>query len=231
MKIRSVFIASGSGSVGGATLSRNKGGMYLRTRSIPTNPNTPRQQAVRAILGQLASRWTNILTPAQRAAWNLYAQNVTVTNPLGEAIQLSGQQHFIRSNVPAMQAEIDPIDSGPTIYNLGEFTAPSNLVLSMSLTSITVDLTDTDDWASENGSFILFYQGRPQGAGTSFFKGPFRFCGSIEGDTEVQPTLFETTKPPFVLTTGNQGWVRAQVLRADGRLSQSVIIGPKTVVA
>ena len=43
-----------SGSIGGATWSHNSSGAYIRARSIPVNPNTDRQNAVRVAVRNLA---------------------------------------------------------------------------------------------------------------------------------------------------------------------------------
>ncbi len=74
MIFTSPLIEAGSGSVAGLTFSRNKGGNYLRGRAIPTNPNSPLQQAVRSIMSQLTANWLNVLTAIQRVAWETYAE-------------------------------------------------------------------------------------------------------------------------------------------------------------
>lgn len=93
-----------SGSIGGQTFSHNKGGPYVRTRAIPTNPNSPRQQAVRVILGTLASAWSNILTDAQRASWNVYADANTILNALGQSIKLTGLAWYLRCGARLLDA-------------------------------------------------------------------------------------------------------------------------------
>ena len=110
MLFKSALITQASGSIGGMTASRNKGGAYFRARALPTNPNTPEQQAVRGYLGTLANLWTNVLTPANRVLWDFYAFNVPVINAVGDSIQLTGQQMYIRANVPRLQAGLPRVD-------------------------------------------------------------------------------------------------------------------------
>lgn len=86
-----------SGSVGNTVYSRNKGGSYVRTRAIPTNPNTARQQTVRTQFQSLSSNWST-LTVAQRALWEAYAEAHPVPNRLGQMIVLSGLAMFLRLN-------------------------------------------------------------------------------------------------------------------------------------
>ncbi|KKM06452.1 hypothetical protein LCGC14_1743870, partial [marine sediment metagenome] len=47
MLFKSGLITQGSGSIGGLTASHNRGGMYFRARTIPTNPATSFQTVVR----------------------------------------------------------------------------------------------------------------------------------------------------------------------------------------
>ena len=47
MLFRGTHLTDASGSLSGVTYSHNRGGAYTRNRSIPVNPNTVQQQAVR----------------------------------------------------------------------------------------------------------------------------------------------------------------------------------------
>lgn len=86
-----------SGSKGGTTYSHNKGGYYDRLRSVPTNPNSPRQQATRNILATQSAAW-KLLTPAQQAAWNAYGELHSIKDSLGQDILIAGQNWFCRIN-------------------------------------------------------------------------------------------------------------------------------------
>jgi hypothetical protein len=229
MKISSAMISKGSGSVAGLTLSRNRGGMYFRQRSMPTNPNTTLQVAIRSALGQLAGQWSSVLTSAEREAWNLYGANVAVLDALGETIYLTGQQQFIRSNVPRIQAGLSIITAGPTTFTLGDFSSPTNYAATTDGTTISFDVTSTDDWANEAGANMLVYQGKVVGPGKGFFKGPFRYLDKLAGSAVTPPTEFSSTDPVYALSEDNLVWTRVQVSRADGRLSQSLILGPATI--
>ncbi len=110
--------AAVSGSIGGTTFSHNKGGAYVRNRSIPTNPDTLPQQNIRAILSAQSQSWAD-RTDAERAAWEGWATQNPVTNALGNSINLSGHQAYIklRSRLAlALQTLIDvpPIINAPT---------------------------------------------------------------------------------------------------------------------
>jgi len=229
MLIKSALITQGSGSLGGVTLSRNRGGMYLRARAIPTDPNSTQQALIRGYLATLVNRWTNVLTAANRDAWNLYADNVTVIGPLGDPINLSGQQHFIRSNVPRMQAGATVVDAGPTTYDLGSFGAVS-IVSATAPAVVSVAFDDTDAWVDEDDSWLLSYASRGLNPTINFFRGPYQLMGTLEGDSVTPPTTPVVQASPFTITAGQFQYYRFRVTRADGRLSNQLFVGPETVV-
>ncbi len=98
MKFQSQIITAGSGSIGGTTYGHNKGGMYMRGRGIPYNPNSARQQATRGHFAFYANNWSTSLTQAQRDLWNAYAQTHTVKGPFGEDVYINGISWFIMFN-------------------------------------------------------------------------------------------------------------------------------------
>lgn len=64
-----------SGKMGGLVFARNKGGAYVRQYAIPINPNTVAQVNARALFGASVANWHS-LTPAQKANWENYAQQI-----------------------------------------------------------------------------------------------------------------------------------------------------------
>lgn len=78
-----------SGKLNGTVFSRNKGGHYMRSKSMPSNPRTSFQSAVRARFGAIAQLW-GALTEAQRDAWRAIASEFPYTNRLGDTKTLSG---------------------------------------------------------------------------------------------------------------------------------------------
>ena len=89
-----------SGRVGGTIFSHNQGGMYMRNGSVPTNPQTPAQMAIRAFQAANATAWKG-LTDVGRDAWNSWAASeaaAAALNRLGATNQISGQNAFVRLN-------------------------------------------------------------------------------------------------------------------------------------
>lgn len=214
------IIAAASGSVGGLTFSRNRGGAYIRVRAVPVDPGSAEQIVVRNALTTLVTRWGDVLTPAQRELWDVYATNVPVTNALGNEIFLTGINHYTRSNVPRIQAAVGIVDAAPTVFNLGSFTPPTLAIAPPLALSTTFD--DTDEWANEDGGFMLIYGSRPQAPSLNFFKGPYRFTETVEGDAITPPSSPQIGTLPFAFATGQQGFFFTRVSRADGRLSSLI---------
>lgn len=103
-----------SGSIGGCTWSRNKGGQYLRQRTVPTNPNSIAQQAVRTAFAQASSDWSATLTNSQRTMWNNWAASNPVVDTLGQSIQLSGQQAYVRFSARLLQCGMASVSTPPS---------------------------------------------------------------------------------------------------------------------
>lgn len=229
MLFSSPVYSAASGSIAGLVYSHNRAGMYTRARSTPTNPNSQRQRIVRVTLARLGNYWGQILTQGQRDAWALYGDNVEMSNRLGAAIFLTGQNHFVRLNVVRLQAGISILEAAPTIFDLGTFTAPTVLGVSDFGNDFTIAYTNTDAWANGVGGFMIVYSGRPIGPGRAFFGGPYRYVGNIVGDP-VPPTSPDTFLQVWQQDAGNLMWIRIRVIQVDGRMSGPVILGPTTII-
>jgi len=229
MLFQSPVYSKASGSIAGLTYSHNRGGMYTRSRSMPTDPGTSLQQTVRSAMTSLAPYWGSDLSQAQRNGWDSYAAAVAMTNRLGETVYLTGQQHFLRCNVSRIQASMVVLDDAPTVYDLGTYTAP---ILSAADTTpqIDIDFNNADAWAIAVGGQMLVYVGHDQGAGRKFYKGPWRYAGKISGAVSP-PSSPATIASPYSLAEDNVVWVQIRVIQVDGRLSSAVIIGPTTIEA
>src|SRR5687768_5863776 len=86
-----------SGSMAGSTSSRNRFGQYRRSRSIPVNPSSSFQAAVRARMQTNADAWRSI-TAAQREGWNDLGNQIVRTNSLGQYYTLTGFMAYVSIN-------------------------------------------------------------------------------------------------------------------------------------
>jgi hypothetical protein len=209
-----------SGSIGGTVWSRNRFGAYIRNRSVPVNPNTDRQVVVRNIVRALTIAWQNTLTTNQRDAWDTYAANVTWLNKLGQSVNLTGLNHYIRSNTPRLQSGSARVDPAPLVFNLATAELELGVTASEATQQASVVFDDTAAWANETGGHQYVYGGLPQNGGIKFFGGPWRLIGVIDGDDITPPATPDVADYPFPFGEGQRLWVRTRVSRLDGRLSE-----------
>jgi len=218
MRFKSLVLAQASGSTGGLTYSHNAGGMYVRQRTVPTDPNTVAQATIRAIVASLVNHWVNTLTADQRTAWNTYATNVPLNDVFGDPRERSGINHYVRSNTPRLQGAQTRIDDGPTIFDLGEFTSPTFAILAAT-NKVEVTFNDNDDWVSEDNAILLIWGSRPKNPTINFFKGPYKNMQGIPGSSGAPPASPVEVGIPYAFIVGQKGFLRCNVSRADGRLS------------
>jgi hypothetical protein len=157
-----------SGSVAGVVAGHNKGGQYLRNRSIPTNPNSSRQQTVRSAFATAALTWGN-LTSGQRAAWEAYASQTPVLNRLGESITVSGFNMFVRTNAYLQGLGIALVTAAPLTPGLSSIGTPTAIGLSVASGASLV--TTNADAGVTLGSLMQY--GPPVSPGVTFYGGPY----------------------------------------------------------
>lgn len=219
MLIKSQVIADGSGSIAGLTISRNRGGIYLRARVVPVNPATAAQTAVRTALATLAARWSSTITSVQRDGWDLYALNVPLPGPLGDPRNVGGLGMYIRTNIATSLLGLVPEDTAPAIFNLGTFT-PFTLPTAVSgTTTVGFAFDNTDEWANEDDAYLAVFAARPVSPAVNYFTGPYQFAGFIAGDALIAPTSPAAIVSPFPFLAAQKIHFRGVILRADGRYS------------
>jgi len=209
-----------SGSMAGNTFARNRSGNYVRARTKPVNPNSALQQTVRAALTTLTARWSQTLTANQRTAWNLYAASVSMKNKLSETINLTGFNHYLRSNIILLQSSLTLVDDGPTVFELPEKDPSFAITAAEGTQLISVTFDDSLPWANEDDAHMIKFQGQPQNAQRNFFAGPWRLMGTIAGNSGTPPTTPDDEAIVFAISELQRVWVYARIIRADGRLSE-----------
>ena len=217
MRFKSGMMSSSSGSLGGLVFSHNAGGQYVRARVTPTNPGTIYQTTVRQIVASLVNLWANVLTQAQRDAWDVYAGNVPLPDVFGDPRYRSGINHYVRSNTPRLQFGVARIDVAPGIFDVGEYTLPVVTAQEAGQT-LTTAFTDADDWTSEDGAALLSWCSRPQNPSILFFKGPYRAQNIVLGNSVTPPTNPDIHSAPFNFVEGQKLFTKYNVIRSDGRL-------------
>jgi len=118
MKIRYGTLAgAASGSLGNMTASHNRGGPYLRMRTMPTKVVSEFTTEVRNIMAACSQAW-GALTDAQQAAWNTWCQTHPITDSLGDKRVLYGAQGYTQLNARILKAgdaaiSLPPISAAP----------------------------------------------------------------------------------------------------------------------
>ncbi|MCH8478817.1 MAG: hypothetical protein LAT56_12865 [Wenzhouxiangella sp.] len=214
------LIAEIRGSVGGATFARNRGGQYVRNRSIPLNPQSTRQVAVRQQFGNLSNLWSTTLTPTQRTAWSTYAANVPLPNALGEDRNVSGINMFSRGNALLQDTGGTLALDGPEVFTQGPSFTPTITIDAGDDELTVVDLGGYDPAASGVVG-LLIAQSLPQQPGVNFYKSPFR---KVSGTTiATLAGVPEDVPLAFPVAAGQAVFIRTAVVTADGRVGVPVI--------
>lgn len=227
MKFKSAILTQVSGSIGGATYSHNRGGLYIRARTIPVNPSTPGQVAVRAYFASMVAIWANTLTDAQRTAWTLYAANTPLTDTLGDPLVLTGQQMYVRCNTARLRAGLARVDDGPTTFGQAEV----NGLVFTSMTDPTAGILaydNTDPWAVADGGGLIVQVGRPVGPAVNFFKGPYVFAEMLPGAV-IPPTSPFAFTSPTVYATDQKCFIRVRTSDVEGRLSAAQYFSTRVI--
>lgn len=195
--IKSNILSAVSGSMNGITFARNAGGAYIRNRSVPVNPGTDRQDAVRTALTSIASTWKYNLTQAQREAWRNFGANTQVQNRIGETITLSGIAAFQRVNLFRVSTLGQAIVMDAPAVNR---PAPPPSFVSATVTNDagTVEIVVTNNAAGTTNYSIAYYVSGPLSEGIRFYRGPYITLGTIAATaatvdipTAIDGTIYE----------------------------------------
>lgn len=103
------------GKTGGAVYSKNKGGAYRKRRTVPSNPQTAAQIAVRSKISTLSQAWKS-LTSEQQAAWQAATPQFQYINNLGQLQSYTAQALFmaLNSSIRAANPSASLLTSPPT---------------------------------------------------------------------------------------------------------------------
>lgn len=182
-----------SGSIAGNVYSHNKGGSYVRRKTIPTNPGTVRQQTVRGRLADFAQRWGQ-LTSDQRQGWNDYAATHPIIDRQGSSMNISGESMFVRLNAQASVAGWPAVDDAPGFLTPHATELASIVVTAINATTATVAFTSSPCSANEKLELLL---GPAQGPGQNKGLGSARHASTsaISASSPVTMTLSPVMTP------------------------------------
>jgi hypothetical protein len=204
----------------GTVFSHNRGGAYMRGRTMPVNPNTELQAISRENLTAAANFWKDNLTDPQRQAWATYADGTPVVNRVGDQRTLSGQQMFVRSATARLSAGVPIVGEGPTATGGGPMPTES-VVLTLGITDGLEGTFEIVEPAV--GTVIAVYLGRPVSPSRTPAHESERFVAAVAVDESDFPVLVATSALPWDFTVGQKTRLRAVALQGDGRTSGDFI--------
>lgn len=120
------------GKTGGAVYSKNKGGAYRKRRTVPSNPQTAAQIAVRSKISTLSQAWKT-LTSEQQAAWQAATPQFQYINNLGQLQSYTAQALFmaLNSSIRAANPAASLLTSPPAPASITN-VVPSTLSVTLS---------------------------------------------------------------------------------------------------
>lgn len=215
-----------SGSLAGTTVSHNRGGAYMRTKVVPTNPQTPAQTGVRNEFGFLSSNWRN-LTAAERLQWNAVTTQFKRKDTLGNIHTLSGINLYKGLNQALFVAGqsllvAPPVPAGATNINTAS--------VAISAGGSTMVLTHAPT-PTPAGNTIVVYATAPLSPGISFVKNQLRKITTIPAATATGESLQAAYVAKFGATILGQkiGFGFKAVNNTTGE--QSVMLQVSAIVA
>lgn len=202
------IIAEARGKLNGTVFSRNTYGAYMREKVTPANPNTTRQQEVRAIFGDAAAAWRS-LTDEERTAWSALALTLTRKNVFGDNMPLSGFNFYMRvrvnlatigATIPTTPPSITPSIETPRI-TWSEFTTAPAFTVTGEPAEVPVGYTMIVELAAGLS------------AGISFVEAAYIIIGTIEEtktiETELDSLLATAIPAPVA---GEKAFLRVKLI-------------------
>jgi len=169
MKIKfGAIVVAGSGKIGGHVASKNRAGAYLRTKTTPTNPNTPAQAQARSILGSLSTAW-GLLTEDQRKTWNDAVASFATTDIFGDIKNPSGINLYVKLN-----ANLEASGQAQLVVAPAKLEIPFFPLTSAVFTISTATLDFNTEAQNYNGEFVKMQATPAFSAGISNFKSKLR---------------------------------------------------------
>lgn len=208
-----------SGSYGSMTFSRNRYGLYVRSRVVPTNPGTSYQQNVRAQLVYVSQQWQQ-LDPDDQADWATWAENNPIIDSLGQQQVLSGHAAYVMINTRLRLRGDALIDEPP----LNPAPEP--------LTALSIDAAMTPSPAADLGfstspvganDYLEVYAAKVNSPGISYVKNKYRLLSYNKAATSPLSILTELEARLGTISTGEIIHVKALISSAEGVPSEALV--------
>ncbi len=167
------IVSDARGAIGNTTFTRGRAGSVARSKSRPTNKQTPRQLAARARVSAANRGWFG-LTAAQQTYWTGIAAAERWTSQRGADYTPTGRQVWLRYRITALQFGFSAAAVLVAPYRVGAF-ASMTWTLAVPQDLQTVVTTPV----SINASRIGLYLAKPLGPSADLAPAQYRFVGSL----------------------------------------------------
>jgi len=192
-----LVVVDARGKLGGHVFTKVRSGNTLRTKSMPTNPRTPRQQTMRAALGTLSSNW-RALTASQRLTWINSVNNFVRTNVFGVAYAPSGKNLYVSLNQNLANVGASPIVDAPIPQSV---IAPNVSEMAITLSGSSIEFT-FDTGAA--GQSLLISATRPVSPGKYYMDNEFRIVDTYDQTTASAVNIWAAYVAIFGIPTLEQ---------------------------
>jgi hypothetical protein len=157
-------------------------GQVEREYVVPKDPRTSGQLRIRSNMGRIAARW-RYLTPQQRIAWILAAQEVKSRSSLGKSARLTGCQFFIKINCARAAIGLGQLSDPPPVAVFDE-----NPVGELTITNTQGNISLKLSVAATPTAHISVYAAAPCSAGITFVRNFAMICrlpDPVGGSSEI----------------------------------------------
>jgi hypothetical protein len=220
------IVVDGRGKIGGHVASKNRAGAYFRTKVTPSNPQTSAQSGVRSSLTLLSQSW-QLLTDADRAAWNGAVASYSRTDIFGDLRNPSGFNLYLRLNLNILNAGGGIISNPPA-----EQFAPEPVAygLEPDQGAGDFDVTFSPSPIPANTAYVIEATEQVS-SGKSFAKNLFRVVQVLPA-ADVTPTnIFAAYTAKFGgLVPGKKIFMRVKAVNLVSGLASSPIVESAIVV-
>lgn len=202
------------GSISGTTYQQSPFGTVARNRTVPVNPNSTKQVNIRGSMSGMSFIWTDLLTAAQRAAWEAYAAGTPIPDRFGTTIIVKGRQMFMRTNLIRYYVTGSADVDAPTTPGV----APNPIL------TLTADTTDglvitANPGATAVGDVCNIGLSIPVNQSRNFYKAPFTFVAGLISTT----TFPYEVLPAAAVEIGQRYFLSSRLVQATNKVSSQVI--------
>ena len=206
-----MMMTDASGKLGGHVFAKNRGGSYVRTKGIPTNPQTSFQSAIRSMFAAISSAWSGLTTSA-RLSWNEAVSSYATTDIFGDLRNPSGKALFQRLNQNLALSGQAQLTVCPQ-----PLPVPNGL-LSLAGADVSSTTLDIETNGDSTGSVMVI--SATVSAGTSFVKNDYRDIGYFTGQPDLAAEVWGEYVSRFgAIQVGDHIYVGVRFVNANGQAS------------